>query len=163
MSEVATTGRRVLRGHGLSITLPDGWEGRITRPPSDGVPGATRNPVLHAASIAMPEVRGDFGGGVVERLDPGGVFIALVEYDPEATATPLFATVGLPSGISGAQFHTNTLQRGVAGQAGAQWFFQVSGRAFCLYVVLGAHADRWRLATIASRVVQTIEVSNQRL
>lgn len=149
---------RVVRGHGLSARLPDGWEGRITRPPDDGVAGATRNPVLHAASIALPEVRGDFGGGVVERLDPGGVFIALVEYDREAIDTPLFTSVGLPARITGAQFSTSTLQRGVAGQSGAQWFCQVAGRAFCLYIVLGAHADRWRLATAASQVVQTITV-----
>jgi hypothetical protein len=114
--------------------------------------------VLHAATIALPEVRGDFGGGVVERLDPGGIFIALVEYDREATSTPLFAATGLPKGLSGSQFHTNTLQRGVAGQSGAQWFCQVAGRAFCLYVVLGAHADRWRLATHASQVVQTLSI-----
>lgn len=158
MPDVGTSSR-VISGHGISITLPTGWEGRIWRPPSDGVEGATRNPVLHAASVALPEVRGDFGGGVVERLDPTGVFIALVEYDREATETPLFATQGLPKGLSGSQFQTNTLQRAVAGQSGAQWFCQASGRAFCLYVVLGAHRDRWRLATEASHVVQTITVA----
>lgn len=158
MSDVGTSSR-VISGHGLSITLPAGWEGRISLPPSDGVQGATRNPVLHAASVALPQVRGDFGGGVVERLDPSGVFIALVEYDREATETPLFAMHGLPKGLSGSQFQTHTLQRGVAGQSGAQWFCQVSGRAFCLYVVLGAHRDRWRLATEASHVLRTIIVS----
>jgi hypothetical protein len=114
--------------------------------------------VLHAASVALPEVRGDFGGGVVERLDPAGVFVALVEYDREATGTPLFAPQGLPTDLAGPRFQTNTLQRAVAGQSGAQWFCQVSGRAFCLYVVLGAHRDRWRLAAEAAQVVQTIVV-----
>lgn len=150
---------RVLQGHGLTIVLPPGWEGRISIPPSDGVDGATRNAVLHAASIALPQVRGDFGGGVVERLESTGVFIALVEYDREAITTPLFAAVGLPTGLTGAEFHTHALQRGVAGQSGAQRFCQVAGRAFCLYVVLGAHRDRWRLAAQATKVVQTIVVS----
>jgi hypothetical protein len=154
------TPTRDVTAHGISISVPEGWEARITRPPDDGVPGGTRNPVLHASSAALPEVRGDFGGGVVERLGTTDVFIALVEYDQEATATPLFAQVGLPSGISGSQFKTNTLQRGVKGQAGAQWFLQIGGRAFCLYVVLGAHADRWRLATVASQVVQSIKVAS---
>jgi hypothetical protein len=158
MSDVGLSARSI-SGHGLSIALPPGWEGRISLPPPDGVEGGTRNPVLHASSVALPQVRGDFGGGVVERLDPSGVFIALVEYDREATDTPLFATRGLPRGVSGAQFQTHTLQRGVAGQSGAQWFCQVAGRAFCLYIVLGAHRDRWRLATMASHVVQTITVS----
>jgi hypothetical protein len=150
---------RTISGHGISVTLPAGWEGRIWRPPSDGVPGATRNPALHAASVALPQVRGDFGGGVVERLDPAGVFVSLLEYDREATATPLFAALGLPTDVSGARFQTSTLQRAVAGQSGAQWFFQVSGRAFCLYVVLGAHRDRWRLAAQAADVVQTVVVT----
>lgn len=149
----------VIRGHGLSVSLPTGWEGRITVPPADGVVGATRNPVLHAASIALPQVRGDFGGGVVERLDPYGLFVALVEYDRDATQTALFATHGLPRVVTGAEFHTHTLQRGVAGQSGNQWFCQVSGRAFCLYVVLGSHHDRWRLAAAASHVVQSIDVA----
>lgn len=158
MSDVGTSSP-VISGHGLSIALPSGWEARISVPPADGVPGATRNPVLHAASVALPQVRGDFGGGIVERLDSSGVFIALVEYDREATRTPLFAHQGLPKVLTGPQFQTHTLQRGVAGQSGAQWFCQVSGRAFCLYVVVGAHRDRWRLATEASRVVETITVS----
>jgi hypothetical protein len=114
--------------------------------------------VLHAASAPLPEVRGDFGGGVVERLPTDGVFLALIEYDREATGTPLFVRSGLPGRLSGAQFHTHTLQRGVAGQAGTQRFFQLAGRAFCLYVVLGAHRDRYRLATSAARVVETITV-----
>lgn len=148
---------RTLSGHGLSITLPAGWEARIALT-ADGSPGATRNPVLHAASVPLPEVRGDFGGGVVERMSTRDIFIALIEYDREATATPLFSTTGLPRALTGSQFATNTLQRAVAGQAGAQWFCGVKGRAFCLYVVLGAHADRFKLATAASRVVQTIKV-----
>ncbi len=157
MPDAGTAGREI-SGYGISITLPAGWEGRISMPPADGVAGGTRHPVLHAASIALPEVRGDFGGGVVERLGPGDVFIALIEYEPEATATPLFAAGGLPSGITGSQFRTHTLQRGVKGQAGSQWFLQVNGRAFCLYIVVGAHADRWRLATAAARVARTIRV-----
>ena len=151
-------GSRVLRAHGLSIEVPTGWEARITLA-TDGPAGGTRNPVVHAASTPLPEVRGDFGGGVVERLPISGVFIALIEYDREAAATPLFDTAGLPRALTGSQFQTHTLQRGVAGQSGAQWFCHVAGRAFCLYVVLGTHRDRFRLATVASRVVQTIEVA----
>lgn len=148
---------RVVSGHGLSISLPSGWEARISLT-ADGAPGATRNPVLHAASTALPEVRGDFGSGVVERLGSTDLFIAVIEYDREACATPLFSTVGFPRALTGSQFQKNTLQRGVAGQAGAQWFCQIGGRALCLYVVVGAHADRFRLATAAARVVQTIRV-----
>ncbi|MGH9085263.1 MAG: hypothetical protein ACRDYW_07400 [Acidimicrobiales bacterium] len=148
---------RTVQGHGLSIEVPSGWEARISLA-TDGPAGGTRNPVLHAASAPLPEVRGDFGGGVVERLPISGVFIALIEYDREAAGTPLFEMAGLPRALTGSQFRTNTLQRGVAGQSGAQWFRRVRGRAFCLYVVLGAHRDRFRLATLANRVVQTIEV-----
>lgn len=155
---MADGGRPTIAAHGLAVTPPSGWEARIAMGENAGVAGATTNPVLHAASVSLPEVRGDFGGGVVERMGPQDVFIALVEYDREAAGTPLFAEVGLPQVLNGARFRTDTLQRAVSGHSGAQWFCQVDGRAFCLYVVLGAHQDRWRLAKAATEVVRTIHI-----
>jgi hypothetical protein len=157
MASSQTAPVRTVAGHGLSIDLPSGWEARISLA-TDGPVGGTRNPVLHAASRPLPEVRGDFGGGLVEQLGSTDVFIAVIEYDREAVRTPLFATQGFPRAISGSSFQTHTLQRGVVGQSGSQWFCSVGGRALCLYVVLGSHHDRYRLATKAFRVVQTIKV-----
>lgn len=157
MASSQATSSRTVAAHGLSIDLPAGWEARISLA-TEGPVGGTRNPVLHAASRPLPEVRGDFGGGLVELLGPTDVFIGVIEYDREAASTPLFSTQGFPRAISGSSFQTHTLQRGVVGQSGSQWFCSVAGRALCLYVVLGSHHDRYRLATKAFRVAQTITV-----
>ena len=42
----------LLRGHGISVDLPDGWEGSIHW--RDALPGETTHPVLHAASFPLP-------------------------------------------------------------------------------------------------------------
>ncbi|MGI8536412.1 MAG: hypothetical protein ACR2K2_07900 [Mycobacteriales bacterium] len=151
-----------VRGHGMAVDAPPGWEVRIGRRAPDGPapaaqtlagenwaaqtpaaqePAAVPRPVLHAATIALPEVRGDFGGSVTGHLREQDVFVSLFEYGPQAVSSPLFATRGRPD-PSAADFSPAGLQRSIAGQSGRQYFFQESGRAFCLYVVLGSHARR---------------------
>ena len=138
---------RPLDGHGLHVAVPAGWDGRIRVAPDAGAggdagrqeaPGAVY-PVLHVASVPIPDGRGDFGSGVVEILGPGDVFVALLEYGPESLGTALFAKPR-PASIVARDLRPNALQRVIAGQLGAQWFFEASGRAFCLYVVLGGRA-----------------------
>ena len=41
-----------------------------------------------------------------------------------------------------ADFSPAGMQRPIRGQSGAQKFFQVDGRAFALYVVVGSHLSR---------------------
>jgi len=50
------------------------------------------------------------------------------------------------------------MPRAVPGRTGAQYFFSLGGRAFCLYVVLGSHAERARLAPQANAVVETLKI-----
>jgi hypothetical protein len=50
------------------------------------------------------------------------------------------------------------LQRAIKGQAGAQRFFHDAGRAFCLYVVLGAFANRRTLVPAVNQVLATLTV-----
>ncbi len=162
-----------LRRHGLSVDAPAGWDVRISRRPAGGgfsaasvragaaaadLPEAlTSNPVLHAATIPLPEERGDFGGGVTPLLGDDDVFVSLFEYDGEAAGTPLFAREGLPS-VGPADFSPAQLQRTLDGQSGRQWFFTHAGRAFCLYVVLGAHARRALLAPRVREVLASLEI-----
>src|SRR5581483_222451 len=94
---------------GLAAKLPLGWEARIFKRAPEAAAEST-NPVLHAASFALPADRGDF------------------------------ARQGLPRSVDRSQFSPTTLQRMIPGQAGAQLFFSDRGRAFCLYVVLGSWA-----------------------
>jgi hypothetical protein len=142
-----------LAGHGLAIDLPSRWEGTIGRRPADPAAaavavGAARTaapalaeeqllPVAHLATFALPAERGDFGSGAVDVMAVGDVFLALVEFGPECAGTALFAPLPrLPTFVPG-QFATTRLQRIQKGQAGAQVFCTVGGRAFSVYAVLG--------------------------
>ncbi|MGH3665047.1 MAG: hypothetical protein ACRDU8_02950 [Egibacteraceae bacterium] len=133
-----------LAHHGLSADLPRGWDGRIFRRAQEEE-GGTSNPILHAATVPLPQDRGDFGSGVVDLLGDDDVFVALVEYDPEAAATALFRRQGVPRRLAASLFGPNRLQRAIPGQSGTQVFFTEGGRAYCLYVVLGSGANRGAL------------------
>ena len=147
-----------LRAHGMAVEPPPGWEVRIgRRTPEVGEPDARPRPVLHAATIPLPQVRGDFGGGVTGLLSAEDVFVSLFEYEPEAVRTPLFATKGRPT-PSAADFSPAGLQRTIPGQSGRQWFFQEAGRAFCLYVVLGSHARRAGLVPTVRALIDTLDL-----
>jgi hypothetical protein len=141
-----------LARHGLGVEIPHGWDARIYRRAADQA-GSTTRAVMHAANFALPEQREDYGGGAVEIMRTGDVLLMLLEFDPEAAATPLFAHQGLPRRLSPSAFAPNRLQRILPGQAGAQFFFSDAGRAWCLYVVLGSWAARARLAAQAERIL----------
>ena len=144
-----------LRSHGMGVDAPSGWEVRILRRVPEGPEGSAPRPVLHAATIALPEVRGDFGGGVTPLLSSEDLFVSLFEHEPDACGTPLFAATGRPQPTA-ADFAPNRLQRSIPGQSGQQWFFQEGGRAFCLYVVLGSHARRVELVNRLRAVLSTL-------
>jgi hypothetical protein len=109
--------------------------------------------LLHAATVALPEQRGDFGSGVVERLGPDDAFVALLEYDARDATRVLFKAARLPV-PKPSDFSPDVLQRTRAGNTGAQWFFAVSGRPFCMHAVLGSHARR---APGASKIAQLLQ------
>jgi hypothetical protein len=131
----------LLRAAGISVELPPGWDGGIAEP-TVLEDGAVRQSVTHLASFPLPERRGDYGGGAVELMAQTDILIVLLEFDPGATAQPLFSTEGLPHPLRPSDFGRDTLQRRIEGQGGCQAFFQTAQRAFCLYVVVGSHVDR---------------------
>jgi hypothetical protein len=159
-----------LRAHGIDVALPAGWDGRISVR-GDGAPEAavtasgTRvatlrsRPVAHLANFGLPADRGDFGSGAVELMGDQDVFVVLFEHEPEATTTALFRAEGLPRALTARDFDPATLRRGIPGQSAHQAFFQESGRAFCLYVVLGAHARRARLVPVVNRVLESVVIA----
>ncbi len=159
-----------LAAHGIEVTLPAGWEGRVFKRPlagevgataADGAPaaaGETTNAVVHVASIPLPVGTGDFAGGAVNDLGADDVLIVLFEYDAASATQPLFAAQGLPTSLDPDDFNPNVLQRAVRGQAGLQKFFHDQDRAFCLYVVLGAFANRRRLVPLVNQVLATMAI-----
>jgi hypothetical protein len=142
---------------GLAVTPPPGWEAAIYRRPAD--PGSQTFPVLHAATIALPAGRGDYGSGLVELLGPDDLFVALLEFGPVAAESRLFGGLsGLP-GITPEMYRPRQLQRTILGQAGVQRFFTSVGRAFCLYSVIGALTNRLALTARANELLGSIRVA----
>jgi hypothetical protein len=147
--------------HGISVDAPAGWEVRIVRRAAEGhEPGSHRRPVLHAATVPLPAVRGDFGGGVTGTLGSEDVFVSLFEQDPGAAGTALFADAGFPVPQL-ADFSPNRLQRSIPGQSGGLWFFHVGERAFSLYVVLGSHARRAELFAKVTPLVRSVRLQSE--
>jgi len=142
---------------GLTVTPPQGWEATIyRRAPSEG---EDTFPILHASTIPMPGERGDYGGGLVEQLGAHDLFLALLEFGPEAARRPLFAGLHGVPGLTPDSYRPRQLQRTIRGQAGVQKFFTASGRAFCLYSVIGAYANRVALTARANEILGSIRVA----
>jgi hypothetical protein len=141
---------------GLAVVTPKGWDARIYR--RSATSGEITQPILHAADFPLPAVRGDYGSGAVEIMGPNHVFLSLVEFDSAEATSPLFNRARPPR-ITAGEFGPDRLQRGLPGQAGAQFFFNERGRAFCLYVVIGSFAGRTALVPRADAIFQTMEVT----
>src|SRR4051794_24019180 len=98
----------VVRAHGIVVAPPPAWDARIFRRVPDE---AERTfPVLHAANFPLPQDRGDYGSGAVERMSSRHVLVVLFEHEPEATATPLFVRQGIPT-LHADDFSPRALQR----------------------------------------------------
>lgn len=157
---------RRLSAHGLSCAALPGWDVRIERRVESGIPapdsdtpmGGYVHPILQAGTSPMPAIRGDYGSGYVERMTATDVFVCLGEFDPEAGSAAMFDE-GLPTALRSADFHPDAQQRVIAGMCGTQRFFTTSGRAFCLYVVLGSWLQRPSLVPVANSLLSTIEVA----
>lgn len=137
---------RLVSHHGLHLAAPPGWSTRIYL--RDAPPGAVAYPALHAATFPLPPGRGDFGSGAAAMMGPDDALVVVVEFGPTAVGTALFAAAGLPRPVASA-YSPQALQRTLPGQSGFQRFFTWSGRALCLYIVLGSHQRR---VTLARRV-----------
>ncbi len=152
----------MVRSAGIEVAVPRGWDAEIYRREGDFTgqaaadAGALR-PVVHLGTFPLPTGRGDFGSGAVEIMNQDDLLVVLFEYGRESVGTPLFARSGIPR-VAAADFGPNNMQRPIAGQSGAQYFFNQSGRAFCLYVVLGAHARRNELVPEVNQLLAGLTI-----
>lgn len=166
-----------LVAHGIAVTPPAGWEGRIFRRPAAGEPAPTGTrtgsqvvgaaapmgelsfPVVQVATIALPLDMADYGSDVVEDLGRNDALVILKEFDPVDLGTPLFEREGLPRTLSADDFRSSMLQRNLEGQGGYQVFFHEAGRVFCLYVVLGDFAQRTAVVPVVNQVLATLTIA----
>jgi hypothetical protein len=123
----------------------------------DPLAHGSENPVAHLANFPLPATRGDYGSGAVERMGPSDILVCLVEFDPEAAGTALFAPAGVPR-FRVSDFAPHTMQRTIVGMCGAQAFFTVAGRAFSAFVVLGSYRLRAPLVAEVNRLLAGLEI-----
>lgn len=129
-----------IAAHGITVQLPAGWSGRLFR-------RAGSVATLHAANFALPLDDGEFGDRSTETMPRGGSFMALTEYRPGPGLTPgtgLFAAKRLPLPLDPSSFARERLAHARPGQLGAQHFFTLQARPFCLYVVIAGERSRRR-------------------
>jgi hypothetical protein len=140
-----------LAAHGIAVDLPVGWDGRVWSRPGGG-------PVLHAANIALPASDGDFATRATATMPPDGVVVVLVDYGTADAGTPLYAAPA-PTHVDPSELSPATLLHRRPGQRGLQRFFTASGRAMCLYVVVGSSAHAADLAALVSGVLRSLQVA----
>jgi hypothetical protein len=145
-----------MRVVGFQLAVPAGWQAAARRQPSEML-GRHGNLVVHAATVALPSSRGDFGSDVAPLLGPDDVFCSLFEYDPTSTREVLFAAKGLPV-VRPSDFQVGALQRSRPGQSGAQFFFHEADRAWCLFAVLGSHSRRQAGAVRVNALVRGMRI-----
>ena len=171
-----------IEAHGLTADAPSGWDAQIyvrdplppdavvqrpAGPAGPGAPGAPSAvapvgeqtfPICHLANFPLPANRADYGGGAVELMESGGVFIAVIEYEPEAATSSQFAHP-IPWPLTPDDFDPQQMQRTLPGQAGCQRFFTTGGRAFCLYVVIGSYRSRAMLTKVVNSALASFTIS----
>jgi hypothetical protein len=147
-----------LDAHGVRLSLPHGWSGRVF---SRGARAAT----VHAGDFPLSLVDGEFGDTSTGRMPERAVFMALTEYRPGQGLEPgrgLFEAHRIPLPLDPAAFSTRGLQHHRPGQVGLQHFATLSGRPFCLYVVLaGPRRERGRRLPALDRVLRSLSVSRR--
>jgi hypothetical protein len=139
-----------LRGSGIVVDVPAGWEGRIY--------SKNDNAVVHVASFPLPPGTGDYGGGAVEQMSNKDLLVILMEHGQASVGTALFEATGIPR-LTVDDVSTTCLQRLIQGQGGAQRFFTVNGRAFCLYVVFGSFGRRVRTIPVVNDILKTVSIT----
>ena len=121
-----------LRGHGLALSVHDGWEARIWMP--DLPPPAENYPVVRLANFALPLTKDTYAEDVADGLRPGRVVASLAEFSPALAGRGLYAPQGVPK-VDVADLDPRAVQRQAPGRAGVQRFFSEQGRAFSFYVI----------------------------
>lgn len=141
-----------LRGYGIEVDLPAGWDGRIYRRPRGEA-------TLHAANFPLPPEDGEFGISATAAMPADGVFVALTEYRRKLAGKGLFAHRGLPLPLRQSDPDPRTLLLARPGQAAIQRFCTVTGRPFCLYLVVGPPPSRAALLRRTSSVLESVSIA----
>jgi hypothetical protein len=138
----------VLRGFGIQMPLPHGWDGRIYLRARAGA-----LPVLQAANFRLPRADGDSGSRAARRMKTGSVRIVL------------WQVAGVFPGLHGRPSvgADNILRRPPEGfpntHAVAKRTFSVGSRGFILWVDFGRPPVTSRMFRLANSVLMNLRIS----
>jgi hypothetical protein len=164
-----------LSAHGITLSLPATWDGRIYGRPrlvanpaaSPLVPGFDgieqgHLATLHAANFPLSGSEGEFAAEATMRMPASGAFAALVEYQPDdrlVAGEGLFASREIPRALAPEEFRPETLMVPRPGQVGLQRFFTAGVRPFCLYAVVGSRRAAARGAAAISEALGSLVIA----
>jgi hypothetical protein len=145
-----------LAAHGLEVSLPSGWDGRIYHADEGGVT------VLHAASFQLAPVEddGDFALLSARAIPPGGSLAVLLDYGPEMSGEGLYAPTSVSLPIEPEQVWKSTLVESRPEQAAFQRFFSRPSRALTLYLTVSTAPDIDTSVADANEVLSTIKIDS---
>lgn len=141
-------------GYGLTLTVPDGWTGRVLLKPDHPAEGDVTNVVLQAASIPLVRDDTDLATYTRNQLGSDDAVIVLVESpSPSSQVQAEFAS--LQGSLELRSEDSSALQGVPADYAGYRRLFAVNGRFFGLFVTFGSAPPSRRsfsavLASLAS-------------
>jgi len=141
----------LLSGYGITVDLPPGWEGLIYQRDQG-------DPTLHAGNFVLPQGDSDFATLAIAAMPASGVLLVLTQYELSNAGTGLFAHAGLPAPVPERALRRRAFTRLQPLRLGVQRFCTVSGRPFCLYVVVGTDPDPGSLLGQANAVLSTVDV-----
>jgi hypothetical protein len=137
-----------LSSHGIAITVPKGWEGRIFVPDLD--PPAINLPILHLTDTVLTTERSSYAPELAARAGGTGILVALLEFDHTLADVGLYEPQGLRLPLTRERFHPKALQFPSRVQEGHQ--------RFCLYVVLGTDRGVDRRLAEANLALASLDI-----
>ena len=141
---------RRVSGHGIMISLPASWHGRIYRRPG-GLP------ILQAGNLPLPRDDDDVGTAAVRTMRRTNVFIVLLE-SARAGGGFSYPVAKLPIRIRRPDFLP--LFKGVPpAHAFARRLFSLRSRRFQLWVQFGIRPTPVALIHDANRVLATLRIT----
>lgn len=137
-----------IEAYGISVRVAPGWNAEIFRF-GDGSPVGTTGemtdaerdsspPLVHAATVDLPQKRGSYALDCIDHMGPGDAFVALVVDDSEqATTRAIYRAANEPWPLTPEAFDPTESPRLAPNVVFVQRFFQRAGRGMCLFA--GVH------------------------
>lgn len=142
-----------VRNHGIGLTLPSGWDGRVI----EQWPGEL--PVVHAASLALPadDSKLEVGKAASRMMDAEDLRVVLIEVGNQV-GTQGFDPASLPIRIGRSDLRSSPSPFVLRDHAVAGRRFAIHRRPFSLLVEFGRKPPTARQLEEANRVVSSLEI-----